>query len=309
MAAFLTILGILLIGATVLDAFQTLFHPAGRGALSDWTARLIWKAFRRVAPRFPGTLTYAGPVAIASIIVSWAGFTLVGFALIYLPHMSTQYVFNPGVNPANHRGFWEAFSASLGALITLSQGMEPKSEWLGVIRGFEAIIGFGLLTASVSWLLSIYPVLEARRSLAHHATLMHNAERENHIDMFRDCPERVNDWVMGIAYELASLRNQMAQFPISYYFYMAEPKTALAGALPYLYEMAERALAPGDPAIQIAGTALGGAVEDFLELLAEIFLRMPDDDKQAILREYAREQMSDMMLLQKTMPYPQKRAS
>ena len=309
MVVFLTVLGILLIGAAVLDAFQTLFHPAGRGALSDWTARIVWKAFRAVAPRFPGTLTYAGPVAIASIIVSWAGFTLVGFALIYLPHIGTQYVFSPGVNPANHRGFWEALSGSLGALITLSQGMEPKSEWLGIIRGVEAIIGFGLLTASVSWLLSIYPVLEARRSLAHHASLLHNAERENRIDMVHDCPERVNDWVMGIAANLASLRNQMAQFPISYYFYMGERQTALAGALPYLYEMAERALATGDPAVQLAGTALGGAVEDFLGLLAEIFLRMPDGDKQAILREYAREQMADMMLLHKTMPYPQKRAS
>ncbi len=309
MPAFLTVVGILLIGAAVLDAFQTLFHPAGRGALSDWTARLVWKAFRRLAPRFPGTLTYAGPVAIASIIISWAGFTLLGFALIYLPHMSTQYVFDPGVNPANHRGFWEASAGSLGALITLSEGMEPKSEWLAILRGLEAIIGFGLLTASVSWLLSLYPVLEARRSLAHQATLLHNAERENRVDMFHDCPEHVNDWVMGIAADLASLRNQMAQFPISYYFYMAEPQTALAGALPYLYEMAKRAVATDDAALRLAGTALGGAVEDFLGLLAEVFLRMPDHNKQAILREYAHEQMSDMVLLQRTTPYPRKRAS
>src|SRR5579884_3827075 len=99
MPAILTIVGILLVGAAALDVFQTLFHPAGRGALSDWTAHILWNTYRAVANRYPGVLTYAGPTAILAIIVSWAGFTLVGFALIYLPHMGAQYIFSPGVNP------------------------------------------------------------------------------------------------------------------------------------------------------------------------------------------------------------------
>lgn len=309
MAIVLTLLGVMLIGVVAFDVFQTLFHPAGRGTLSDWTAHVVWKAFRALANRFQGVLTYAGPVAILAIIVSWAAYTIVGFALLYLPHMGSQFIFDPGVNPANHRGFWEALTSSLGALITLSVGMEVKSEWTALLRAGEAVIGFGLLTASVSWLLSIYPVLEERRSLAERATLLHNAERENQTDMIAECGEQVHDWIIGIAGDLASLRNQMAQFPISYYFYMGEPQTALAGALPYLYELADRAVASEVVAVRLAGTALGGAVEDFLGLLAEGFLRMPDGDKQAILRAYAREQMSDMMLLQRTTPYPKTKAS
>jgi hypothetical protein len=309
MAVVWTILGIILIGIAILDVFQTLFHPAGRGALSDWTARLTWKTIRALANHYSGVLTYAGPISILLIIISWAMFTMVGFALIYLPHMGSQFIFSPGVNPANHRGFWEAMTASIGAIITLSEGMEVKSEWLGLIRGVEGIIGFGLLTASVSWLLSIYPVLEARRSLAQQAALMHNAERENQMDMIHDCGDRVQDWVMGMAGELASLRNQMAQFPISFYFYMGEPQTSLSGALPYFYELAERASASKDAAVRLAGTALGGAVEDFLGLLAEVFLRMPGDDKKAVLRAYSKEQMSDMMLLEKTVSYSPRKAS
>jgi hypothetical protein len=305
----LTLIGVMLIGVAAGDVFQTLFHPAGRGTLSDWTAHLVWKAFRALANRFRGVLTYAGPVAILSIIVSWAAYTIVGFALIYLPHMGSQFIFDPGVNPANHRGFWEALTSSLGALITLSVGLEVKSEWMALLRGLEAVIGFGLLTASMSWLLSIYPVLEERRSLAQRATLLHNAERVNHTDMIAACSEQVHEWIIGIAADLASLRNQMAQFPISYYFHMGEPQTALAGALPYLYELAERAVASNVLAVRLAGTALGGAVEDFLGLLAEGFLRMPDGDKQAVLRAYAHEQMWDMMRLQQTTPYPKTKAS
>lgn len=302
MAIALTLAGVALIAAAVLDIFQTLFHPAGRGALSDWTARIVWKIARKLASRRPAVLTFAGPLALLSIITSWSVLTLLGFALIYLPRMA-EYAFSPGINPARPNGFWEAVDSSIGALITLSQGMEPRTAWLGVIRGFEAIVGFGLLTASVSWLLSIYPVLEARRSVAQRASLLQHAELAHQIDMVRDCGERADNWVIGLAADLSSLRNQMAQFPITYYFHIGEPETSLAGALPYLSELADRAVACSDPAMRLAGTALGGAVEDFVRLLAEIFLRMPSDDKQAVLRAYSREHMSDMILLRHTVAY------
>jgi hypothetical protein len=308
-AVLFTTIGIVLIAVAGCDIFQTLFHPAGRGAFSDWTARGVWTLFRRVASRYPGILTYAGPVAIALIITSWAVSTLVGFALIYLPHMGSEYVFESGVNPGNHRGFWEAMNSSIGALITVSQGMEPKSEWLGLLHGLEAVMGFGLLTASVSWLLSIYPVLESRRSLAERATLLHHAELENGTDLVLNCRDDAPNWVMALAADLASLRNQMAQFPISFYFYVGEAQTALSGALPYLYELSERASASDLPGLRLAGTVLGGAVENFLNVLAEVFLRMPVDDKQAILREYSREQMSDMIFLHRTIPYARRKAS
>src|SRR5438874_8412147 len=150
--------GLLLIAAALLDIFQTLFHPAGRGAMSDWTAKLTWRLFRLVAPKKPRVLTYAGPTAILLNIVSWAAFTWFGFALIYLPQLATGFDFNQSHSPIAHDGIAEALSLSIGALITLSEGTYAKFHWLQFARGAEAVLGFGLLTASVSWLLSIYPV-------------------------------------------------------------------------------------------------------------------------------------------------------
>jgi hypothetical protein len=114
MAIIYTVIGIVLIGTALVDVFQTLFHPAGRGGLSDWIARAIWRISRKLASVRPGVLTYAGPLGLISITITWAVFNLVGFALLYLPHMATQYVFEPGVNPRNHHGFWEAMSDSGG---------------------------------------------------------------------------------------------------------------------------------------------------------------------------------------------------
>jgi hypothetical protein len=308
MAALYSILGFLLIAAALVDVFQTLFHPAGRGAMSDWTARLTWRVFRVIAAKRPGVLTYAGPTAILLIIISWAGLTWLGFALIYLPRIGSSFDFTaPGGSP--HQGITEAMSISIGALITLSEGAYAKFHWLQLARGTEAVIGFGLLTASVSWLLSIYPVLETRRSLAQGATLLHNAERENRIDLIHDAPEKAQDWIFNLGTELAALRNQMAQFPITYYFDMGEPQTALTGALAYLHELAARATAQRIAGLKMAGTVLGGAVESFLEMLARDFLSMSTEDKQAILRAYASEQMSDLIFLRSTVPYPRKKAS
>lgn len=309
MTFVVTAFGVLLIGAALLDIFQTLFHPAGRGAMSDLTAKLTWRAFRLIARRRPHVLTYAGPTAILLIIVSWAGLTWFGFALVYLPHLATGFDFSQAPDASPHAGIAEALSLSIGALITVSEGSYAKLHWLELARGAEAVIGFGLLTASVSWLLSIYPVLESRRALAQQATLLHHSERENRLDLVRDAPDRAEDWIMAIGADLASLRNQMAQFPITYYFDMGEPETALAGALSYLLELADRSSSAPQPALRIAGTVLGGAVESFLEMLATDFLSVSPDDKHAILRAYASEQMSDLILQKRTIPYPRKKAS
>ena len=302
MDVFETVLGLGLILAALLDVFQTLFHPAGRGALSDWTARIIWKLFRGVANRYSRVLIYAGPTSILAIIVSWATLTWFGFALIYLPRLQTDFS-HLQAGDANHSGIVDAMSISIGALITLSEGSYAVRHWLQIVRGTEAMIGFGLLTASVSWLLSIYPVLESRRSVAQRATLLRHAERKNRIDIIRDSPEQAQDWVLDLGTSVAGLRNQMAQFPITYYFDTGEPETALAGALPYLLEFSERASRATQPALRLAGTVLGGAVHSFLEMLAEDFLSMPQDDKLAIMRAYATEQMSDLILADRTIPY------
>jgi hypothetical protein len=47
--------------------------------------------------------------------------------------------------------------------------------------------------------------------------------------------------------------------------------------------------------LRVSATALGGAVDDFLSYVAETFLRMPTNDKAAILRRYAEEQMREPM--------------
>ena len=166
MAITASVLGVLLVAGAMADIFQTLFHPSSRGALSDWTARIVWKFFRRVARYRRGVLSFAGPFAILSIILSWAMLTWFGFALIYLPNLQSGFAFDQSVASEHRHGLFVALNLSLGALITLSEGTNAVLPLMQSLRAVEAVLGFGLLTASVSWLLSIYPVLELRRAIA-----------------------------------------------------------------------------------------------------------------------------------------------
>jgi hypothetical protein len=90
----------------------------------------------------------------------------------------------------------------------------------------------------------------------------------------------------------------MSKFPpITSKLENAEPNSP-AGALPYLAELADRTAPNGKmPALQLSGSILQGAVGDFLAAPAEDFLRMTCDDKQAVLRAFATEQMIDPALL------------
>ena len=296
MATALSVLGLLMVLIALQDIFLTLFHPAGRGSMSDRIARMVWHVFRSIASRKPGAITFAGPAAFTGIIAAWAGLVVVGCSLVYFPYIGWAFAVAPGLDGNAHRYYIDAFNVSLGALITVGADFNSKSAWLRLLMGSEAVIGFGLLSASVSWLLSIYPVLENRRSVAHQATLLHQAQLETGVDPAMLPAGEAQDVLDGLTRGLLQLRNQMAQFPITYYFHMGESETALAGIIGYMADLAERAIAAGrPPSVRLSGTSLGGAVEDFLEHLARTYLRMPCGDKPAIMRAYARDQMRELV--------------
>ncbi len=262
--------------------------------MSDYVARVVWKAFRPLARRNYRNITLAGPVAIISIMGMWITLAVVGFALIYLPFIQARYVFASGM-PEHHRNFIDAINVSLGALITLGGDINATTRALRLLEGIQAVTGFGLLTANVSWLLSLYPVLEKRHTVGHEINLLHNAEVETGISVLDLAPEEGEPVLWGLAGEIAQLRNALIQFPISYYFHSGEKESGLSAGLAYLAEIAEAASRPHmAPSYRIAGTALGGAIDDFLDEVAGTFLNMPKDDKREIMRRLAEDQMRQM---------------
>ncbi|HET9676963.1 MAG TPA: potassium channel family protein, partial [Solirubrobacterales bacterium] len=149
-----TVLGVLLIALALRDIFDVLFHPLGRGMIARRVVQGVAAVARR-APRRSGTLgLLVGPLSYIAVIGTWAGLLVIGWALVFLPHMPQGFHFDTGLDPAAHAGFLDAIYVSLVNLTSLGYGdISPAAAGLRLLGPIETMFGLGLLTASISWLL------------------------------------------------------------------------------------------------------------------------------------------------------------
>lgn len=233
------VLGLGLMLIVLRDIFHQLFHPSGSGHLSDALMRAVWRMFRRVSDQDSGTLGLAAPTALVVIIASWAALLAVGWASVYWSYMPGSFLYSTGLSPSANDGFIDALYLSLMNLTTLGYGdVTPTDGVLRVLAPLQALIGFGLLTAGVTWVLSIYPALSRRRSLAQEISMLHTAESKNEKAVSKMNPQTVEQLFRDLASQLGGVRNDLLQFKITYYFHGADDHSALAAGLPYLAHLA-----------------------------------------------------------------------
>ncbi|MFF1874748.1 potassium channel family protein [Kitasatospora herbaricolor] len=108
----------------------------------------------------------AGPLAMVPVVALWAFAATIGWALVYWPHMPVSLTHSTGLDPADHASFVDALYVSLVNLTTLGLGdIAPTAGWLRIVAPIEALVGFTLLSATLSWIIGIYPALARRRAL------------------------------------------------------------------------------------------------------------------------------------------------
>jgi hypothetical protein len=275
------VFGLVMVSVALHDMFHTLFHPSGRGALAEFISFRMWHVFRRLFPANHSRLSLAGPLAFVATVFVWGTLIVTGFGLVYRPFLYSSFVMAPGLDIRQHQSFFDAINVSLGSLITVGGDFNTNSRWLRFAMGSEAVMGFILLTASLSWALSIYPILEYRRSAAHRLSLLYHAHHSERIGVSSIPEQETEQLVIGLATDITKIRNDLLQFPITYYFHEDDPQSAFAGALPLAMDIANRANRPesGTP-VRVAGIMLQGAIHDLLALLGAWFLEMqnePDD--------------------------------
>jgi hypothetical protein len=279
-----TVVGAGLIALAIRDAFDALFHPEGRATFGRVISRAVWKLLRRTGPQHP-LFPLAGPFALIAVIGMWAGLLIVGWALVFLPHMPEGFRLEPEI--AGGSDLAHALNVSMVTLTTLGLGdITPRSDGLRLILPIEAFVGFGLLTASISWLLLIYPVLARRRSLAYEITLLR--ETGEHLD-----PAAAERLYADLTSRLVAVERDLVNFPISYYFAEDDARFSLPGAAPFLLDLAERGASPEQPEdIRLRARMLCRALDD-LALTAAEFHGGRDGDTADRLRAYARDHLRE----------------
>lgn len=260
-AWFVSGAGALVVLVVLRDIFHTLLHPEGHGELSRAVLRTVWYVARR-----SGTvgMRLAGPLSMLAVIATWAGLTVLGWALVYLPLLPEAFSYAPALDPASRSDVTDALYLSLVVGATLGFGdLVPLPGWLRLVTPLEAVMGFALFTASVTWILQIYPALGRRRALAVRLRLL--AEQEASA---ADLPASV---LHGLAAETVAVRVDLQQYTETYYFHDGRD-TSLAAVLPGALALGEAAAADRDPERRLAGAALRRALEDLTGLLDAQYL-------------------------------------
>ncbi len=277
----LPIPGMLLVAAAMHDLFHTLFHPTDQGSISEFITLRVWRMFRRYAPK---ERLMVGPLNFLIVILFWTASVVIGFAMIYRPFLPNRFIVAPGMDPARIDSMMASLNLSLSSLITVSTGLRTDAAFLQFLMGIEAVLGFAILTASISWLLSVYPVIEHRRSLAHEISLLHYAETTvQPLEQLEDTD--LNDLFFAFAAEVSTIRTELSQFPISYYFQESDSKTPLSPALYYLAQVAQD-ISGTKRSAAISATVLGGAIDDLLEIVEDKYLPTVSPDRWGTLAEF-----------------------
>jgi hypothetical protein len=291
----LTIVGAALIVAVLRDAFEALFHPDGRMALSRGVMGGYWRLFQRFARRRPGVFVLAGPAMLLTILTSWAMLLALGWALVLWPHFPDGFRFAAELGPASEqRGLVDALYMSLVTLGTIGYGdISPASDVLRLLVPLEALVGFALLTASVSWLLTVYPALSRRRSLAYEITLLREVTRRAGRDEFvRGRGGTAERLFAELLSRLVAVERDLVTIPVSYYFTERDDRFSLPGVMPWLLRMAKLGLAPDVPAsTRLRAEMLCAAIDDFARTTAERFHGGATAPTAELLQHYARDHL------------------
>jgi hypothetical protein len=279
-----TVAGIVLIAIGLNEIFHTLLHPTGRGRLTHLAASTTWGLSSRLGRR---GRSVAGPLATVAVVALWAGFQILGWTLVYLPHVPSDFVYQPGVRSDSYPPIVEAFYFSAVNMSTLGLGdVYPVELWLRLFAPLQALIGFALLTAAVAWFVELYPGLGRRRAFAMRIALMEQVDTARYMPEMD--PATASALLDSLTADLAQTHVDQWQNAESYYFTEDDPDTSLAAKLPYALVMARLARRSPDRIVRNSGQMLEAGIGAFAGILRARFIRTGDSIDE-ILEEYARQ--------------------
>ena len=225
-----------LCSVALLDLYLTvLYARSDISLISSRLYQLVWRVFRAVAVRLSGdrrdrVLTFAGPTLVVLVVVMWTGILVVGFALVWWPALGEQIQKTGGPTPTD---FATALYYSGYTLATIGYGdLVPQTALYRVLSVTEGLIGFSVITLSLTYLMSVYSALVRRNTLAlalHHqsagtddaaellARLGAGGEFGNATQQLSRLAERLHD-----------LYESHHSYPILHYFHFREPFYGMA---------------------------------------------------------------------------------
>lgn len=284
MDVVLTVTGIAMVLYGLMDMFHTLLHPSGQGRLSGLVLSAAWRLSKILGHRLGSAI---GPAAMVAVIILWVAIQGIGWALIYYPHIPGGFVYSSGVDPADYPEFHEALYISLVTLSTLGYGdVVATDAWIRIASPLEALTGFALLTAALTWFTQIYPPLSRRRALA---LELKGLADTGYAGSVRELdPVTLSRVLDTLAAEVLKVRVDFTQHTEGFYFQEQNPDVALSRQLPYALRLRDAAMERPEASVQQSAQQLSLALDQLGAELKDGFLHT-GDTLEEIFARYANE--------------------
>jgi hypothetical protein len=277
-----TVAGAVVVVLALRDIFHTLWHPSGRGSLSASVMRAVWWVGQRRRDDRSGL---GGPAGLGLVILMWLTLLIAGGALVYVPHLPDSFSFSSGLDVSERSDVLDAVYLSTVTLATLGFGdVVPVEGWLRIAVPVQALIGFALLTASVTWVLQIYPALIRRRTLAVRLAGLRSVPPQ---ELLHDPDSSLAAPLLeGLAGGLVQARVDLTQYAETFYFRDGQEDSALPVMAGVAAELAETGRSAPRRDVRVAAVILQTAIDDFARVVDEQFLHV-GGSTDAVLAAYA----------------------
>ena len=230
-----TVVGVGLLGVVAYDVYATILHSrAQAGPIAHHLNRRVWwlargVAFRCARARRHVILNAVGPLLLPALVVTLIFCLMLGYALIYWPHMPASF----SVNETARSPTWiEAFYFSGTTLTTLGYGdIAPRTAAMRLTALSEVSAGFAFISLAVTYLLTVTNALERKRTVA--LSFYHQAERGADAAGFlihhfrRGEFQGLESVFAAAARDLQSLLESHIEHPVIHYFHPLEVHKSL----------------------------------------------------------------------------------
>lgn len=228
--------GVVVVGFGLLDVFVTVLHYENPGFAVP-AYRAIWASALWLTgplPRGPQARARSmiAPTMVAMTLVVWLALPVLGFSLIYWPAVAHQ---NFAVGHAGH-SFATALYFSAATLSSLSfSDVQPVSLAYHAVAATETLVGLGILSLSISYVLNLYRVLQDQGILAR-LLLQHSGGGNDPIRLLESHfidgrPDGLSTLVRELDRNLTEHREGMRRHPLVWYFHTRR----LYRSLPYIF--------------------------------------------------------------------------
>lgn len=230
--------GLLLIGLALSDIFLTVLHTQTESRMSAAFNGAVWRLLRGLSRLLPSRrhaiLSWGIPLMIVGLILLWVATLTLGYALIYAPWIHSAAHFT--VPDAPGGAFADALYFSGVTVGTLGYGdFLPTSAPFRILAVVEALSGLTFITLSITYLLTLYPSLHQKNTLA--ASL--NEETDGRVDavpmvaryVHTEHHEALADRIRELTQQLLSLAEAHRFHSVLYYSHPKQVELSLVRVL------------------------------------------------------------------------------